>query len=301
MVKNKKLNKVLRKFSYNKDLMDFIKILYPELLDYFKDEDIILDSLLSVRIILCERVDEYIGNDEYLSILASPEDVGDIDGIFFSSPNLQYDTLKKEFLISGVSRYILVKGDIKSDATKKALIHEICHLIKTGTNEFVIKHDTYVQRCGFTKITNQILLDEDKYSLETVFEDGKYLEEGFNELAAEEIGAKLEIEEGIDTEYLIPHQIANVIMNFNIPNIREKVIYAQLHHDYKDIENELGEGFFLFQDLADFAYVQTAMISQVDITKEERNKLYEDMLSYFENNHQEIIKKIREYRKSRER
>lgn len=297
-----KIYKIKRKFSYNKELAAFIFKLYPLLVSYFEDEDIVFNALKSVKIVIHPNLAEYVENNRELLKAMTPDEADGIAGLYISVPNVIYDRVKCKYEIESVERYILIRGeDLSSEIAKSSLIHEICHLIKSYYGEYEIREDTFVQRSGFVRAVRQIYMDENTKCAEIVFEDGLGLEEGFNEQAENEIAELLDIHAEPDTAYMIPNQIASVLMNLNIPDFKRRLIKAQLYHDNRDIEKELGIGFHEFLDLADICYFKTAMLICEDIDKETREERYNELYSYVEKTNKEIFQHIRTHRKAKEK
>ena len=134
------IERVIEKYNYPDDLANFLRDLYPWLIEYFGSDkkDIIdamfLDTPIFTNTNSYEIVKKY-GDLENLGIVKE-DDFKRSSGVCSFDVDVVYEN--KEFKISNYKRAVSVARDLSLDYIKSGLIHEICHAIKTYYNGFVI-------------------------------------------------------------------------------------------------------------------------------------------------------------------
>ena len=283
-----------------KELRKFIKTLIPHLNNYFGDEQLVKEAISSVNIILSPDLPEVVRDDEILSSSIDPDEVKDENGIYASIPHVIFDVKERIYKVDSVDRYILINANgLYYDETKSALIHELCHLIKSYKNEFVIKKDIIIQNAGFARIASQITRSDDRFEINIIHKTGIGLEEGFNICAENDIAAQMGLNTDLLNEYVIISEIARCMMDINIDGIKDKYLSSQITHDNKALDSELGVGFYMFTELADNVYDKSIDLARKHHNTQSLLSSFEDLYNYVKNNMHPIFEAIRAHRRER--
>ena len=223
------IEKVIEKYNYPDDLANFLRDLYPWLIEYFGSDkkDIIDATLLDTPIFTntnsYEIVKKY-GDLENLGIVKE-DDFKRSSGVCSFDVDVVYEN--KEFKISNYKRTVSVARDLSLDYIKSGLIHEICHAIKTYYNSFVILGDILIERDGLIIRRSKLINDTDRVRKVFLEEHNVAFEEGLNSLAEEWLAKKV-----IDPDYevkgygLITQMARNVVRGLDcLPELINAQIY----------------------------------------------------------------------------
>lgn len=190
---NELLNKLKLKYNYNDDLLDFLRILIPTMIEYFGTEykNNIISSFLQTPIIISKKS---IGDE-----------VGDDDtSLLFAGGAYCYEIIveNKKPKISG--KVVIPSSTIKPFNFKNLkdvgrLVHELCHMVKCGLTinydkNIIINHVGLVQTTGI--ITNNEFLEQTS-------NDARGLEEALNAIDETMIMQKIYSNYKLTSEYRI--------------------------------------------------------------------------------------------------
>lgn len=261
------IEKVIKKFNYSEYLAEFLRKLYPFLIEYFKDEELIFNALINTPI--------YIGYNSYdllkkLDMLDSDGLVQDSDlkrssGVKSSKVKMSYSN--NEFVIDDVVRVVGIESsDITSEYAQDALIHELCHLIKSYYNEYSIDKDVLIQRDGLIRRFYKLSVGDNGVKKAFLKEYGIGFEEGLNTIAEEWIAKQVIGSDFKISGYQTIAQLAkNVLIN---QQILQEVIDAELYK--KDINlNGYYEEFIQITDKIYQVYLElfASMFDRVKFDK----------------------------------
>ena len=144
------IESVIKKYNYPDDLANFLRDLYPWLIEYFGSDkkDIIdamfLDTPIFTNTNSYEIVKKY-GDLENLGIVKE-DDFKRASGVCSFDVDVIWEN--GEYKIDKYKRVVSVSGDISLDHVKSGLIHEICHAIKNYYNGFIVVGDILIERSG---------------------------------------------------------------------------------------------------------------------------------------------------------
>ena len=253
---------IVNKHNYNEELSDFIIRVYPILVDYFKDEETVYNALMSCPIVISDSV--YTAFKEYNFLesmdknsMVKPETLKIANGAYESKPYISYDKEKKTYKVDKIDRIVAIKkAPLDDEITIGTLVHEICHLIKSYSKEYEISYDVLKQRCGFIEKLYHINSKDGIINKELIVggETGVGLEEGFNELAEEEITSRLIGKEYESKGYNIMKQYVNELLKIKIPYLKEALLEVQVTHDNTRINQILGDLFYKMIENTDKIY-----------------------------------------------
>ncbi|MBO4601428.1 MAG: hypothetical protein J5634_04275 [Bacilli bacterium] len=294
------IKSIIKKYKYNKELSSFLKRLYPLLVDFFKDENLIYNALDNCEIIMCGDISEYARKDPSLYESLSLSDNIDLCGVYVSEPFVKYDKKSRTFKVDYIDRSILINGsDLYYDEVKAVLVHEICHLIKSYNHEFEVRNDVLTHRSGFLRTISIIKKEEGYCSDESSFSNGMGLEEGLNVYTEKLLCEKLGIYREVEDEYLIVYEMAKSLMMFPSENIQDIIIKAQIYHDNTLIDKKLGIGFYKLQDFSDEVYFKTFELINNASNYDEKNHIFKEMCEYVEANYKGIIESMHSHARKR--
>lgn len=282
------IEKVIEKYNYPDDLANFLRDLYPWLIEYFGSDkkDIIDATLLDTPIFTntnsYEIVKKY-GDLENLGIVKE-DDFKRSSGVCSFDVDVVYEN--KEFKISNYKRTVSVARDLSLDYIKSGLIHEICHAIKTYYNSFVILGDILIERDGLIIRRSKLINDTDRVRKVFLEEHNVAFEEGLNSLAEEWLAKKV-----IDPDYevkgygLITQMARNVVRGLDcLPEL----IDAQIYKTDVDFIPEYEK----LMAISDLIYQKNLELFEAIFDKEKFNKINAELQSIIINDYNPLIKEI---------
>ena len=282
------IEKVIEKYNYPDDLANFLRDLYPWLIEYFGSDkkDIIDATLLDTPIFTntnsYEIVKKY-GDLENLGIVKE-DDFKRSSGVCSFDVDVVYEN--KEFKISNYKRAVSVARDLSLDYIKSGLIHEICHAIKTYYNGFVILGDILIERDGLIIRRSKLINDTDRVRKVFLEEHNVAFEEGLNSLAEEWLAKKV-----IDPDYevkgygLITQMARNVVRGLDcLPEL----INAQIYKTDVDFIPEYEK----LMAISDLIYQKNLELFEAIFDKEKFNKINAELQSMIINDYNPLIKEI---------
>ena len=223
------IESVIEKYNYPADLANFLRDLYPWLIEYFGSDkkDIIdamfLDTPIFTNTNSYEIVKKY-GDLENLGIVKE-DDFKRASGVCSFDVDVIWEN--GEYKIDKYKRAVSVSGDISEDRVKSDLIHEICHAIKTYYNGFVICGDILIERDGLIIRRSKLINENNRVRKALIEEHNVAFEEGLNSLAEEWLAKKV-----IDPDYevkgygLITQMARNVVRGLDcLPELINAQIY----------------------------------------------------------------------------
>lgn len=282
------IERVIEKYNYSVDLANFLRDLYPWLIEYFGSDkkDIIDATLLDTPIFTntnsYEIVKKY-GDLENLGIVKE-DDFKRSSGVCSFDVDVVYEN--KEFKISNYKRAVSVARDLSLDYIKSGLIHEICHAIKTYYNGFVILGDILIERDGLIIRRSKLINDTDRVRKVFLEEHNVAFEEGLNSLAEEWLAKKV-----IDPDYevkgygLITQMARNVVRGLDcLPEL----INAQIYKTDVDFIPEYEK----LMAISDLIYQKNLELFEAIFDKEKFNKINAELQSIIINDYNPLIKEI---------
>ena len=282
------IERVIEKYNYPHDLANFLRDLYPWLIEYFGSDkkDIIDATLLDTPIFTntnsYEIVKKY-GDLENLGIVKE-DDFKRSSGVCSFDVDVVYEN--KEFKISNYKRAVSVARDLSLDYIKSGLIHEICHAIKTYYNGFVILGDILIERDGLIIRRSKLINDTDRVRKVFLEEHNVAFEEGLNSLAEEWLAKKV-----IDPDYevkgygLITQMARNVVRGLDcLPEL----INAQIYKTDVDFIPEYEK----LMAISDLIYQKNLELFEAIFDKEKFNKINAELQSIIINDYNPLIKEI---------
>ena len=282
------IERVIEKYNYSVDLANFLRDLYPWLIEYFGSDkkDIIdgmfLDTPIFTNTNSFEIVKKY-GDLENLGIVKE-DDFKRSSGVCSFDVDVVYEN--KEFKISNYKRTVSVARDLSLDYIKSGLIHEICHAIKTYYNSFVILGDILIERDGLIIRRSKLINDTDRVRKVFLEEHNVAFEEGLNSLAEEWLAKKV-----IDPDYevkgygLITQMARNVVRGLDcLPEL----INAQIYKTDVDFIPEYEK----LMAISDLIYQKNLELFEAIFDKEKFNKINAELQSIIINDYNPLIKEI---------
>ena len=282
------IESVIEKYNYPADLANFLRDLYPWLIEYFGSDkkDIIdamfLDTPIFTNTNSYEIVKKY-GDLENLGIVKE-DDFKRASGVCSFDVDVIWEN--GEYKIDKYKRAVSVSGDISEDRVKSDLIHEICHAIKTYYNGFVICGDILIERDGLIIRRSKLINENNRVRKALIEEHNVAFEEGLNSLAEEWLAKKV-----IDPDYevkgygLITQMARNVVRGLDcLPEL----INAQIYKTDVDFIPEYEK----LMAISDLIYPKNLELFEAIFDKEKFNKINAELQSIIINDYNPLIKEI---------
>lgn len=282
------IESVIEKYNYPADLANFLRDLYPWLIEYFGSDkkDIIdamfLDTPIFTNTNSYEIVKKY-GDLENLGIVKE-DDFKRASGVCSFDVDVIWEN--GEYKIDKYKRAVSVSGDISEDRVKSDLIHEICHAIKTYYNGFVICGDILIERDGLIIRRSKLINENNRVRKALIEEHNVAFEEGLNSLAEEWLAKKV-----IDPDYevkgygLITQMARNVVRGLDcLPEL----INAQIYKTDVDFIPEYEK----LMAISDLIYQKNLELFEAIFDKEKFNKINAELQSMIINDYNPLIKEI---------
>ena len=241
---------IVKKYNYTEEFSALLNKIYYSLINYYGNEKIIYNAFLNTEIKNVDDIYGYLFNNNLLdeSGLVSIGDIKRSSGIYVSEPII--DKNNDKYTIKEVKRVVLVKDfDINNVNKQAILIHELCHMVKSFENEYIVDKDILLNSSGLIKRKYKLKY-EAIVKKELIEEKAVGLEEGFTTLSEEcivrDIIDKSYNQSGYGPVYILAKKLLDVISE-------DIVIDAQMHHD-KNILSEYISNYENLEDLSDIIY-----------------------------------------------
>ena len=282
------IESVIEKYNYSVDLANFLRDLYPWLIEYFGEDkkDIIdamfLDTPIFTNTNSYEIVKKY-GDLENLGIVKE-DDFKRASGVCSFDVDVIWEN--GEYKIDKYKRAVSVSGDISEERVKSDLIHEICHAIKTYYNGFVICGDILIERDGLIIRRSKLINDTDRVRKVFLEEHNVAFEEGLNSLAEEWLAKKVIAPDYEVKGYgLITQMARNVVRGLDcLPEL----INAQIYKTDVDFIPEYEK----LMAISDLIYQKNLELFEAIFDKEKFNKINAELQSIIINDYNPLIKEI---------
>lgn len=279
------LYELKNKYDYNDKLTRALGKILPNLVKYYGyfAWDVIKNSLFDCEIIMCDSystIGMVIKSLNLISVDDSSflikEDLNYVSGIYLSRPNVNYDNVLNSYVIDGVKRYIILSHTYNLDSARglASLTSQLCKLVKSYKNEFVLKDDVVIKRTGLEKRFYKIINKENKYFLKLDSYNNVGLEEGINSYDEQEI-LKLILGDNYETfDYQNTKSIALCLKNRL--GLKEKLDCCEINGNIADFIYDYEGESNLFSELsllADDSCILENKKSNYNLTKEERDSI----------------------------
>lgn len=279
-----KIEEIIQKYNYNDELSNFLKEVYPKLVDYFGDENLVYSSLSNTEIVLCNNVYNCLDERNMLEMddekVVKNDNLKQAAGVYCSKPQITYNKLENKYSLDKVDRIIAINAnDLMHESTKACLIHEICHLIKSYYKEYEINNDTLVAHSGLINTIYQLNQNEGLVTKKVASEDGVGLEEGLNSVAEEDITSKVIGKEYKSSGYGVVNAVARNVTSFD-DNLIKEFIGAQTTHDTSKLSEILGQNYHELLSFTDNLYEKNLKLMSFTISPEERKQLEAELKDY---------------------
>lgn len=269
-------NLIVERFNYDNDFSEFLREIYLELVKYYGNEQLIFSALYNTNIVSVNNVYDFLKDANMLEeydAMVTADDLKKSAGVYHSVPQIVFNEQKNTYEITKINRVVAVVNlDLTKTHSKATLIHEICHLIKSYNNEYVIDGNKLISASGLIESVHELSHDGAKVNKKLVKEVGVGLEEGLNSVAEEEITRNIVDAEFKPSGYITVNQIAKNLLS--IENMKEIIVNAQIYHDKSEIYNKLGDNYFNLEEITDSVYVAYLDIfkNMFDTEKFEKSK-----------------------------
>ena len=282
------IDKIIEKYNYPADLANFLRDLYPWLIEYFGSDkkDIIdamfLDTPIFTNTNSYEIVKKY-GDLENLGIVKE-DDFKRASGVCSFDVDVIWEN--GEYKIDKYKRAVSVSGDISEERVKSDLIHEICHAIKTYYNGFVICGDILIERDGLIIRRSKLINDTDRVRKVFLEEHNVAFEEGLNSLAEEWLAKKVIAPDYEVKGYgLITQMARNVVRGLDC---LQELVNAQIYKTDVDFIPEYEK----LMAISDLIYQKNLKLFESIFDKEKFNEVNAELQSIIINDYNPLIKEI---------
>ncbi|MBR2708128.1 MAG: hypothetical protein IKE90_01680 [Bacilli bacterium] len=257
---------IIKKYNYDEQFSNFLYKAYLELVNYYGNENIIYNAFLNTEIKSVKDIHEYLKENDMLEDMniVTENDLKRSSGIYISKPVIAQINYK--YKIIDTKRVVLVENfDINDTNKKTALIHELCHMVKSYENEYKIIGNFLINTSGIIERHYKLTSENGKIHKEIIREKGVGLEKGFTTVAEEYITRRMIDKNYQHSGYESVYILAKILIN----HINESIIkYLSLHKD-KDILYDEITNYIEIEDLADIAYkLNLEMYSKLFKSKE---------------------------------
>lgn len=287
---------IIVKYGYNDQLKKILEKMYPLLVEYFGDEELVYNTLSNVEIVLAYDLMNYLDEQDFYSEEDKKysKELSELDycfGAYCINPIVEYRNSAYE--LKEVKSVILFRltDDGYYDYMTSTLAHEICHMIKSMKNACEIKNDTLTVCTGFRKTIYQLSNNGGKVSKIPVLEYGVGLEEGLNTVFEEEIANKIYKKRFKYETYDKVRDMAYELLNIS-DELKKAIIRVSVNHNYEELDKLLGISTYELMDIFEkvFAIDNEYLSSYADQAK--RSKLNEEASRIKAFSFNPIIKRI---------
>ena len=243
---------IIKKYNYDEEFSKLLYQIYSEIVSYYGNEEIVYNAFLNAEIRSVPSIYDYLSENDMLendNTLITESELKKSTGLYTSKEIIE--KRNHDFKISEIKRVVLIKDFDINDTEKKAtLIHELCHMVKSYENEYVVKGNILVKNSGIIEQYYRLESENGKVRKKLIKEHGIGLEEGLTALAEVFITRKLFDEKYNQSTYGSVYALAeNLTQIINGSLIK----YAEMHHD-RDILYEKVDNYEYLEKLADLAF-----------------------------------------------
>lgn len=276
---------IIKKYNYGKQFSNFLYQAYIELVNYYGNENIIYNAFLNTEINNVKDMYKYLKENDLLedNNLVTENDLKISSGMYISKPIIKQ--LNNKYEIIDTKRVVLVhKFNINDTNKKAALIHELCHMVKSYEEEYKIIGNILINNSGLIERHYKLLSENGKTHKEILREKGVGLEEGFTAIAEEYIIRRMIDKNYQQSGYESVYVLAKILINYTNESI---IKYSSLHKD-KDILYDKITNYTEIEELADITYkLNLEMYSEL-FEQEEIKQIKNIMLNLI-NEYKEIL------------
>lgn len=282
------IEKLIEKYNYPDDLANFLRDLYPWLIEYFgSDKKDIVDAMFLETPIFTntnsyEIVKKY-GDLENLGIVKE-DDFKRASGVCSFDVDVIWEN--GEYKIDKYKRVVSVAGDLSLDYVKSGLIHEICHAIKNYYNGFIVVGDILIERSGLIEKKSKLTYVNGRVKKQFIEEHNVAFEEGLNSLAEEWLAKKVIAPDYEVKGYgLITQMARNVVRGLDC---LQELVNAQIYKTDVDFIPEYDR----LMAISDLIYQKNLELFEAIFDKEKFNKINAELQSMIINDYNPLIKEI---------
>lgn len=280
-----KFEEIIKKYNYDEEFSKFLYQVYIELVNYYGNENIIYDAFLNTEIKNVKDIYEYLKENDMLedNNIVTENDLKRSSGIYASKPIIKQANNKYEII--DTKKIVLVKNFNINDTNKKAvLIHELCHMVKSYEDEYIIINDLLINRSGIIERHYKLTSENGKVNKDIIREKGVGLEEGFTTLAEEHITRHIVDINYHQSGYASVYVLAKTLLNY----INESIIkYISLHND-KNLLYDKITNYTEIETLADIAYKLNLEMYAKAFEKDELERIKKAILNII-NQYKELL------------
>lgn len=282
------LNTLKMKYNYSDKLITALDKIIPKLIVFYghEYEAIIKKAISTTRIIECTPMQPISSILPVLKLTKQnkekaliKENLKTSPSIYIADPVIIYDELLNSYIIKDVKRYIILAHFHNLDSPRglATLTHELSKLIRSYQNEFKISSDILIEKTGLKISTKKILKDQDDITLDLEKEQNVGLEIGVNSYEEEQI-TSLVINDKYETfDTKIPKKVAFIL--YERLGLKQDIIKQSLTgtNEFQERYNIKPDLLKELSELVDDTVKQEEQNSDINITKEEKNQIEEEL------------------------
>lgn len=276
-------DKLQEKYNYDEKQLKAIKKIVPAMIDYYgeKYSSIILDFMMRTKIINCSSeetismVEAKVRNLKYndtKGLLKEPESIRSAK--YVSEPQVYFDTLLNNYVITGVNRFIILAHTYNLDSAKglASLTKELCRGVKSYYLEYQLDNNKIVHRVGIKKELLEVS-GQDHVSLTLMGEKNTGCEEGLIAYDVEAIVGMILNDKYENFDYNTIKRVAYTLNDdLGLQDIIKESEFEKSYH--LEVEFDKVEGMWNhFNTLVDFAAELENKLSSPGLVKVERDEL----------------------------
>lgn len=276
-------DKLQEKYNYDEKQLKAIKKIVPAMIDYYgeKYSSIILDFILKTRIINCSSeetismVESKVRNckyDDSKGLLKEPESIRSAK--YVSEPQVYFDTLLNNYVITGVNRFIILAHTYNLDSAKglASLTKELCRGVKSYYLEYQLDNNKIIHRVGLKRELLEVS-QSDLVSLTLISEKNTGCEEGFIAYDVENIVGMILNDQYESFDYNTIKKVAYSLNDdLGLQDIIRESEFEKSYH--LEVELDKVEGMWNhLNTLLDFSAELENKLSNPDLVKVERDNL----------------------------
>lgn len=277
---------IVRKYNYSRELAEFLKQIYDELVIYFgKDkEPIVFEALLNTEIVDTDNIYDYLTREfdfKEDGVNMSSCSLNKASGICYSNSSIDYDESSDTYKLVGVNRKVLVCNlSSDEDNVKGSFIHELGHLIKDYYKGHEIKGNLLIVRSGFKETIYKLSYEDGKVKETFMQENGWGLEEGLNSILEHSIAKRIVNPNYYVSGYDVVRELANIL--FQQLGLKDVILNAQVMKEKESFVNEfdsmfMNGAFMRFESILDKIYElglkQVSNFTNSQIVSEMKDKI----------------------------
>lgn len=242
---NSFVDKISSKYNYDYRTINALKKIIPALIEYYGLEylNVIIKAIEDCEIIHCDSyntISSVIYDNNLLSKNIVFEQIKNDDGIYISKPIISYNSLDNQYKVDSVVRKVIVSHTFNFDSPKglEVLTYQLCSLIKSFYNEYIIDGNVLYKRNGL--VSEKFVINNDK-SLSLLGDHvcGGSLDDGMNIYDTEKIVSLILKDEYKCYRYDSIATIAMILKEkFKLKDVFNN---AEIYNDIKSLKRLCGE------------------------------------------------------------